>query len=281
MSAQLPNNQYVNVGKIKTRFWVAGSNTPPIIFLHGLGGYVENWEDNFLELSKIRQVYALDLVGFGLSDKPEVEYSLQYLTEFVREFMISSGIEKATMIGESMGGAIALQLALQFPENVEKIVLAASSGLGKEISINLRMVTLPILGEILSRPSREGTAQFLEQIFHHKDIIQDEWIEIDYQMSSVPGVQRSLLSALRSMCNIWGSRRKVYLPILENLHELEVPVLIIWGAQDQIIPVSHAHRAKKRLSNARIHILDQCGHVPNIECADEFNLLVGDFMSVS
>jgi 4,5:9,10-diseco-3-hydroxy-5,9,17-trioxoandrosta-1(10),2-diene-4-oate hydrolase len=281
MSEQLPNNQYVKVGNIKTRFWVAGSNTPPIIFLNGLGGYVENWEDNFLELSTIRQVYAFDLVGFGLSDKPEVEYSLQYLTEFVREFMISSGIEKATLIGESLGGAIALQFALQFPENVEKIVLAASSGLGRELSIYLRMLTLPILGEILSRPSREGTAQFLEQLFQHKDLIQEEWIEIDYQMASLPGVQRSLLSALRSMCNIWGSRRKVYLPILEDLHEIDIPVLIIWGAQDQIIPVSHAHRAKKRLPNARIQIYDQCGHVPNIECADEFNLLVADFMTVT
>ena len=279
MSAQLPSNQYTNIGNINTRFWVAGSTGPPIIFIHGLGGFVENWEDNIIELSKVRQVYALDLAGFGFSDKPDVDYTISYFADFVRDFMITSGIEKATMIGESMGGGIALQLALKYPEKVEKIVLAGSSGLGKEVSISLRLLTLPIFGERLSRPSKEGTKQFFEQLFYNKEIIQEEWIEYDYQLSLQPGVQRSLLRALRSLCNIWGQKRKIYLPILENLQKIEIPVLILWGAQDQIVPVSHAHRAKKILPNARIHIFDPCGHVPNIECADEFNALVTGFMS--
>lgn len=74
-------------------------------------------------------------------------------------------------------------------------------------------------------------------------------------------------------------RQKVYLPLLDNLHKIEIPPLILWGAQDQIIAVSHAPRAKQRLPDAHLHIFDNCGHVPNIECADEFNLLVADFLS--
>ena len=279
MSKQLPKDQYVQVGNIRTRFWALGDGESPAILLHGLGGYLENWEDNVAAIAQSRRVYALDLVGFGRSDKPHVKYSIPYLTEFVHEFMIVQDIDRTALIGESMGGAIALQFALQYPQLVEKMVLAASVGFGKEVSIYLRIMSLPILGDMFTRPSREGTAQLLRQLFHDQDLITDDWIEEDFEMSSLQGAQRCLLSALRSMGNIWGVRSVVYQQILNRLEVIEVPTLVIWGAQDRILPVRHAHQAVKRLPNARIHIFDSCGHVPNIERAEEFNALVLDFLS--
>lgn len=279
MSKQLPKDQYVQVGNIRTRFWVLGDGQSSAILLHGLGGYLENWEDNVAAIAQSRRVYALDLVGFGRSDKPHVKYSIPYLTEFVHEFMIVQDIDRTALIGESMGGAIALQFALQYPQLVEKMVLAASVGFGKEGSIFLRIMSLPILGDLFARPSREGTAQFLRQIFHDQDLITDDWIEESFEMSSLQGAKRCFLSALRSICNIWGVRSVVYQPILNRLELIEVPTLVIWGAQDRFLPVRHAHQAVKRLPNARVHIFDSCGHVPNIERAEEFNALVLDFLS--
>ena len=87
MAAQRPDDQYIEVGDIRTRYWVLGNGQPPVILLHGLGGYKENWDLNITALAQARQVYALDLPGFGLSDKPEVEYTIPYLTDFLYKFM--------------------------------------------------------------------------------------------------------------------------------------------------------------------------------------------------
>jgi pimeloyl-ACP methyl ester carboxylesterase len=279
MSEQQLKDQYIKVGNIKTRYWVLGDGKSTAILVHGLGGHIENWEDNIAALAQGRRVYALDLIGFGRSDKPQAMFSIPYFTEFVKEFMIVQDVDKAALIGESMGGAIVLQFALQYPNQVEKMVLADSAGLGKEVSMYLRMGSLPILGELFARPSRKGSARLDRQIFYNQDLITDHRIEKGYEMSSLPGAQRCLLSALRSMCNIWGAKSDVYRPILDRLEEIRVPTLIIWGAQDRLLPVAYAHLAAKRLPNARLHIFDPCGHVPNIERAQEYNALVIDFLS--
>jgi 4,5:9,10-diseco-3-hydroxy-5,9,17-trioxoandrosta-1(10),2-diene-4-oate hydrolase len=274
-----PTDRYVEIGHIRTRYWTLGEGEPPVVLLHGLGGYIENWQGNLRALARVRQVYALDLVGSGRSDKPRVEYSIPYLTEFVRRFIASLRIGRATFVGESMGGIIALRLALDVPHQVEKLVLAGSGGLGNGVSIFLRLMSLPVLGELLSRPSRSGTAQFLRLLFENEDLIAEEWIEEDYEMASLPGAQRAMLSTLRSMVTIWGGRGDVHGPLCERLGEIEVPTLIIWGAQDRILPVEQAHRAARDLPDARLHVLDPCGHVPNIERAEAFNALVTDFLS--
>ncbi len=266
MSEQQLKDQYIKVGNIKTRYWALGDGKSPAILIHGLGGHIENWEDNIAALAQGRRVYALDLAGFGRSDKPQVRFSIPYFTEFVREFMIVQDVDKAALIGESMGGGIVLQFALQYPQQVEKMVLADSAGLGKEVSINLRIASLPILGELFGRPSRKGSAQLARQLFFNQELITDQMIEEEYEMSSLPGAQRCLLNALRSMCNIWGGKGNALRPILDHLEEIEVPTLVIWGAQDRLLPVAHAHLAAKRLPNARLHIFDPCGHVPNIRC---------------
>jgi 4,5:9,10-diseco-3-hydroxy-5,9,17-trioxoandrosta-1(10),2-diene-4-oate hydrolase len=193
--------------------------------------------------------------------------------------MIVQDIDKAALIGESLGSAIVLQFVLQYPRQVEKMVLADSAGLGKEVSINVRIASLPILGELFGRPSRKGSAQLIRQLFFNMDMITDQMIDENYEMSSLPGAQRCQLSELRSICNIWGVKSDVYRPILDHLEEIEVPTLVIWGAQDRFLPVAHAHLAAKRVPNARLHIFDPCGHVPNIERAQEFNALVTDFLS--
>ena len=188
-------------------------------------------------------------------------------------------IERATLVGESMGGAVSLQFALKYPDQVEKLVLEASGGLGKEVSITLRIMSLPVLGEYFVRPSRKGSEDYLKMLFYDQDLITAEMIEEDYQMSLQSGAQRCLLSALRSMVSIRGAKQDAYKPILEHLEKIEVPIMILWGEQDPILPVAHAHAAAERLPDARLHIFDRCGHMPNIERAEEFNQLVTAFLS--
>ena len=128
MSVKIPEDQYIEVAGINTRFWSMGDEGSSVILIHGIGCYIEMWENNINVLSQNHRVYAIDLAGFGYSNKPAVPYSFPYFTQFVVDFMKTLNIERASLIGNSMGGGISLQIAIQFPDKVDKLVLVDSAG---------------------------------------------------------------------------------------------------------------------------------------------------------
>jgi pimeloyl-ACP methyl ester carboxylesterase len=131
MSLGILADRYLEINGTKMRFWILGESESPIFLLHGLRCYVEYWRDNISFLAKRHRVIAIDLPGFGLSDKPHVIISIPYLTEFVRQFLDAIGVDRTVLVGASMGGAIALRSALQHSDRVEELVLAGSAGLGR------------------------------------------------------------------------------------------------------------------------------------------------------
>ncbi|MCK4828952.1 alpha/beta fold hydrolase [bacterium] len=275
---ELPKDKFASVGQINTRYWDEGEGQVPIILIHGLGGFVESWMGNIEALAKKHRVIAVDLVGFGRSEKPPVAYSIPYLSEFIRDFMATLRIERAVFVGNSMGGAIALQIALTFSEMVDRLVLVASAGLGKEASFSLRILSLPLIGEILSRPSYFMATQTLKSLFLDPVFITEEFVELTYEISSLPGAQEAFLAADRSMFNLWGAKEEFIDPIMSNLHKINMATLIIWGDQDNLLPINHAHFAVEKLPNAEIYVFGSCGHCPQIERAGEFNDLVLKFL---
>lgn len=279
MSTQRPRDQYINVGQVNTRFRASGDEGTTVLLIHGIGDSVETWMLNINSLAEHHRVYALDLVGFGRSDKPAVPYSLAYGAQFVNDFMEAQRIDQATLIGNSMGGAVSLQFAIQFPDKLEKLVLEASLGLGKEINLLFRLPTLPVIGELLTRPSRKGTTKVFKEILYDPALVTDELVELYYQLSALPGAQKSFLSALRAGVNFWGVRPEVVRSIVDNLGTITAPTLVIWGRQDRILPVAHAEVAKSRTPNAHLHILDSCGHGPHFERPAEFNATVIEFLA--
>jgi len=136
-----------------------------------------------------------------------------------------------------------------------------------------------ILGELLTRPSRRLAAQSLKTIVHDPTVITDELIQIFYEMSALPGAQRSFLATLRYAVNFSGQRAQSTGPILESPPTITARTLIVWGQRDPVLPVAHAYNAERGLPNARLHVFDHCGHMPPIERAEEFNALVLDFLS--
>ena len=279
MSTSAPQDQFAKIGQVNTRYWAQGARGSTVTLLHGLGGSVENWMENIAPLSERHRVHALDMVGFGRSDKPQVPYSADLLVRFVNDFMAEQGIERTSLVGNSMGGLVALQLALLSPEKVDKLVLVASAGLGREITMTLRLISLPFIGEWLSRPSREGAVQVLQACYCDQTLITDEAIDHVYQMYALPGAQEAYLATLRSMCNFWGVRAEILSPILEGLGGIKTPTLIVWGQQDQVLPVNHADVAAKGIRHAQLHVFDPCGHVPQLERPEEFNALVLEFLA--
>jgi pimeloyl-ACP methyl ester carboxylesterase len=273
---QAPPDQYVKVEDINTRYWTLGQGEP-VILLHGLGSCVESWTYNIDALAQQHRVFAIDLVGSGHSDKPPVSYSLIDLAKFVKAFMDTLELERATLVGNSLGGGVALWFALLFPQQIEKLVLANSLGLGKQIMFVFRLASLP-WNSLLFRPSRVSTAFILKQIVHDSAVITDEWVEVLYQIGNLPGVPEALQRQLRVNIDFWGVRSDVYCPIVSQLATIHTPTLIIWGEQDPVLPVAHAQFAAKQLPIADLHIFDECGHWPQVERSHEFNAAILKFL---
>ena len=273
-----PQDRYVQVGQINTRYWTSGDKGTSVILLHGIGSSVETWMYNISVLAQHHRVYAVDLVGAGRSDKPPTTYSLTYLAEFVLGFMDAISIECASLVGNSLGGGVALQFALNFPRKVEKLILVNSFGLGKEITLTLRLATLPFVGKLFS-PSRSGTALTLKQSVYDPTLISNEWVELYYQIATLPGAWEAVLALINANIELFGVRTEVYNTIVDRLATITVPTLVFWGRQDRILPVAHAQVASKGLPSARIHIFDRCCHWPQVERSEEFNTLVLEFLA--
>ena len=274
-----PKDHYIKVGNINTRYWVLGDQGVPVILIHGLGASAEIWQKNVEALAEQYRVYVPDLVGFGRSDKPSVDYSPSYFTGFINDFMNALNIKRTCLVGNSLGGGIALQYALQFPHKVEKLVLVDSAGLGKEVTFPLRLMSLPVIGELMTRPSRKGVYLYFKPAVGDPVLLTEDFIDLYYELHSLPGAQKSMLRVLRSISNIRGGRTKILRTVMARLHTITVPTLIVWGKQDKVLPVRHAYVANEKILNSKVHILDPCGHMPQFERPEEFNRIVLEFLS--
>ena len=279
MSLALPQDRYVKVGNINTRFWAAGNKGTNVVLVHGLGGFIENWVHNVNALSQSHRVYAMDLLGFGRSDKTPLIHDMYDLVRFINDFMETQKIDKASLVGNSLGGGLVLLFALQYPEKVEKLVLVDNAGMGKDVILDFKLCSLPLLGELLILPSRRTTAGLWKKIVYNSSLVTEKLIKDSYALAALPGASKALLAALRSGINLYGQRSKLTNALIEKLGSIAAPTLIIWGKQDRIIPVAHAQVAVNKILGARLQIFDRCGHMAQLEHPEKFNKLVLDFLA--
>jgi 4,5:9,10-diseco-3-hydroxy-5,9,17-trioxoandrosta-1(10),2-diene-4-oate hydrolase len=274
-----PKDQYVNVKGVNTRYWTAGDKGPVLLLIHGFGLSVEIWQHNIEPLAKFYKVYAIDLVGFGRTEKHEGPYTPSFMVDFINDALTAMNLEKVTLIGLSMGGGLSILYTLRFPHKVDKLVLVDSAGLGKEVIFSMRLMSLPFLGEFVTKPSRKMAYLFFKPAVLNPAQLKGQFTDIYYELFSLPGAQTAMLKVIRSGCNIFGIKKDVLNETLMNLHRITSPTLIIWGRQDAIIPLKQAYYAKEKISNSKLHVIEQCGHMPNFEKPDEFNQVVLDFLS--
>jgi pimeloyl-ACP methyl ester carboxylesterase len=271
-------DRYIELDSVKIRYWSAGEGEA-IILLHGGNSCIEIWSLNINELAKHYRVYALDMVGHGLSDKPVADYSLDYQLGFLQSFMDALNINRATLIGNSMGGSIALKFAIQCPQRVDKLVLVSSFGLGRETDFFKRILAVFPFFVNLSRPSRKGAKAMLSSCVYNQQSFPVEWVEISYQYFKVPNKKRTIKSMVSTNFNFWGLKNEVFKPIVTQLKNINAPTLIFWGKQDKVTPVKHANVAAKQIPDSRLHIFDRCGHWAQVEYSEEFNQMTLEFLN--
>ena len=278
---RLPEDQFVQAGRFKVRYLTAGAVESPVILLHGLGASSEIWMHNIESLALQYRVYVPDLIGFGKSERPETPLTPYAYTQFIHDFMSALGIGKASLVGSSFGGGIALLTAVMFPEKVERIVVVGSAGFGREIAWMLRAMSLPVIGEILSYPSRQGVRTFFRQAVYNPAVITSSFVNLYYAYFTSPGFRDYLLKLVRMMVDIHGVKAEIVGPTIWNLRDITQPTLILWGDRDRVIPIEQAYFGKKRIRGSELHIFKDCGHIPFYERPEEFNKLTREFLSAS
>jgi pimeloyl-ACP methyl ester carboxylesterase len=252
----------------KLHYLEAGRGAP-IVLLHGLGGDGSRWAPNIEPLARDFHVFALDQIGFGQSDKPLANYHTGMLAEFLVGFLKSVGVPKASLVGNSMGAGVALYTAVKFPDVVDRIVLADGGGFRSGDG-----TPTPPTPEALRRRqlqnsvTRDETREFFRILFYDKSLVTEKMVDDQLEMR------------LRSAFTITkmqeaGERGRL---TEQEVRSVKAPTLVVWGKYDELADPAGADRLERTIPGAQKVIIDNCGHMPQLERADEFNRIVRDFL---
>ncbi|MGI8549801.1 MAG: alpha/beta fold hydrolase [Dehalococcoidia bacterium] len=267
---------YVTVGGIGTHYVESGAG-PPLLLVHGWGGSWITFRQNVKQLAVLHHVYALDLPGHGGSDFPDgTDFLAERGAAFVCSFLRQVIREPAAIAGVSAGGLFCALAAERQPELVTHLILVSSAGLGRDISWGLRAVTFPGMRPFVEQATPTTIRLSLKQQIYDPGLITDELVATLCQERSAPRNRLALLLGLRRNINLFGIKR--WRRHFRTLTRLAVPVLIVWGRQDRLIPVKHAYRGLRAIAGARLHVFDRCGHWPPYEHPQEFNRVVQEFL---
>lgn len=258
----------------------AGSG-PVLLLVHGMAGTSENWRSVIGALAREHTVIAPDLPGHGTSEPGGGDYSLGSLAAGLRDLLVSLGHERATLVGHSLGGGIAMQFSYQFPEVVERLVLVSSGGLGREVNPILRAATLPGADLFIGATAAPGRAvgSMLSRglaavgLKPNADVAE---LARGYA-SLADGDRRSaFLGTVRAVIGTGG--QSVHAGDRLYLAEA-VPVLIVWGVRDSIIPVRHGEEAHDAIRGSRLEVFEDVGHMPQIEAPARFVEVLEQFLT--
>jgi pimeloyl-ACP methyl ester carboxylesterase len=261
----------------------AGSG-PVLVLIHGMAGSSNTWRHVFETLAQRFTVVAPDLPGHGRSDKPRGDYSLGALASNVRDLLVALGHERATVVGQSLGGGVAMQFAYQFPERCERLVLVSSGGLGADVSVLLRLLTLPgteyVLAAGCHRSVHDAGARlsgWLAKLGVRPGArLEEMWTS--YGSLAEGETRTAFLQTLRSVVDFNGQRVSAH----DRLYlAAAVPTLIVWGDRDDIIPVTQAYMTHEAITGSRLEIFEGVSHFPHAERPERFVEVLIDFLDTT
>jgi pimeloyl-ACP methyl ester carboxylesterase len=261
--------------------YVQAGSGPVLLLVHGMAGSAENWRAVIDPLARAHTVIAPDLPGHGTSEPGGGDYSLGALAAGLRDLLVALGHERATLVGHSLGGGIAMQFSYQFPEMVERLVLVSSGGLGPEVSLLLRAAALPgadYFIAVTAGPGRKvgsavGRGLAAVGLRPSADVAE---VARGYGDLAEPHRRAAFLATLRSVVGTRGQR----VAAGDRLYLAEaLPLLIVWGSRDPIIPVAHGESAHEGLPGSRLEVFEGVGHLPQLEDPGRFVAVLERFLT--
>ena len=260
-----------------------GDGPEALLLIHGMAGSSETWRAVIPQLSRKYRVVAPDLLGHGQSAKPRGDYSLGAFAVWLRDLLDELGISTATIIGQSLGGGVAMQFVYQHPDYCRRLILISSGGLGPDVGWTLRLLSAPgaelILPVIAPRPVLTAGNK-LRSWFGAAGIRSPRGAEMWSAYSSLADAEtrQAFLRTLRSVVDYRGQA----VSALNRLHMAgELPTMAIWGDHDGIIPVDHAYAAHAARPDSRLEVLDGVGHFPHVERPTDVADLIDDFITTT
>ncbi|MBI5377207.1 MAG: alpha/beta hydrolase [Thaumarchaeota archaeon] len=258
--------KFVQVGTNKIRYLEGGGSDGNVLLVHGLGASADRWLRVIPQLSKKYHVIVPDLIGFGFSDKPSVDYTPEFFSQFIFDFLKTLGITKTSMIGSSLGGQIVAECAITQSEMIEKIVLVSPSGIMKQSTPTLDAYTLAAL-----YPTQDGAKTAFQMMAGvHKEIDSDT-IDDFIQHMTLPNAKMAFMSTMLGVRNS--------IPLSERLAKISAPTLIVWGKHDTLIPITYSKDVVSSIKNCQFVEMENSGHTPYVEEPEKFSEIVLRFLN--
>jgi pimeloyl-ACP methyl ester carboxylesterase len=249
----------------------------PLVLLHGISDSHRSWRSVAQALASTHRVFMLDLAGHGLSGRPDASYELDWHAGVVGRWIDHLGLDEIDLVGHSFGGGVAQFLLLSHGERVRRLGLVAPGGLGHEVSLGLRLLTLPGAERVVQPFLGIGTSVALRTAGAPRLSPEDRrWV---VWANSAPGTARALVRTVRGVIDLRGQYRH----FLERAHEVSQlpPVAVYWGERDPVLPVAQAYRAVAQIKGARLTTFPGCGHFPHLEQPDAFIGALASFLDDS
>ncbi|TQL53707.1 alpha/beta fold hydrolase [Subtercola boreus] len=274
----LPGTGFVTVDGVRLRHRDTGSGDP-VLLLHGIGQSLEDWTEQHDRLSATHRVLSLDLPGFAYSNRVRGTATLGALASILPAYLDTVGVTGAVpVIGNSLGGAVAMTFAASHPDRVSALVLADSAGFGSEVTLVLRLLAFRPLGAALMRPNPRNSERTVQAVFYDRALATPERIGHSYALSQRSSHSRTMLEVARDLGTFRGVRPEWRATLLGRIRSLHIPILVVWGDHDHILPFSHLRAAVDALPGAESHVFTRTGHMPQIERPDEFASVVEEFL---
>src|SRR3954469_12927097 len=258
---------------------VAGEG-PPLVLIHGMVNSSRHWEQVARRLADRYTVIAPDLIGHGDSATPRGDYSLGAHAAVIRDVLSAIGIERATIVGHSLGGGVAMQFFWQFPQRTERLVLVSSGGLGHEVSPLLRSVSLPGASRALSVLAHRRA---LDALWHLGGRLPGQGVYLRAVVRALrplerPGAREAFLHTLRAVIDRHGQR----VSARDRLYLLEaMPTMIVWGGRDRTIPIEHGRATHEAVGHSRFEVLERAAHFPHLEDPEGLAAVLRDFLETT
>ncbi len=273
---------FVEVDGRRTRVRVGGDpENPPVLLIHGIGRSMEDWSTQYERLGQSYRTIALDVPGFGFSERPKETITLPLLAEGVVGALDALGEDRPVhVVGNSLGGAIAQQLLVEQPDRIASLSLINSAGFGSEVTMLLRMLTVPVLGAMsMRRPTRMSSA-LMERLIHaDKAIATRQRIDHAFAVGSQPDAGGVMLETALALGTPRGVRPEWRRELAAGVARTPRPTLVVWGTRDRILPSHHIREAMRVYPHAEVHLLNRVGHMPQIECPKRFADLLVPFLA--
>lgn len=266
------SQRFHDAGGIRTRSIETGKG-PSLIFLHGTGGHAEAFMRNLRAHGEHFRTIALDMVGHGFTDKPDVDYTLPVYARHLRDFMDATGIERAHVHGESLGAWVAAWFALEYPDRVDRLVLNTAGGLRSEPTVMAKVRDKTL--EAVRNVTRESVRSRLEWLVFDPASMTDEMVSIRHRIYSQPGMLEAMEHIL---CLQDAATREPYLLTPDRLSKIRHRTLVLWTSHDPTAPVEVGREAARHIPDSEFVVMEECGHWPQFEKPEEFDRLHSSFL---